>query len=112
MAANFLGGLLLLFNEPFTPGDMVTFRMSNADVEGRVERVGWGQTRIRGRDTRPTYIPNSHFVATAVTNMERITHRKFETVFPIRFQVFDITFLTIFETSYILEVLHIQLFGY
>lgn len=26
IAANFLGGMLLLFNEPFTPGDMVTFR--------------------------------------------------------------------------------------
>ena len=25
VAANFLGGMLLLFNEPFTPGDMVTF---------------------------------------------------------------------------------------
>jgi len=26
IAANYLGGMLLLFNEPFTPGDMVTFR--------------------------------------------------------------------------------------
>ena len=77
IAANFLGGMLLLFNEPFTPGDMVTFRTGNTELIGRVERVGWGQTRIRGRDTRPTYIPNSHFVQTAVTNMERITHRKF-----------------------------------
>jgi MscS family membrane protein len=86
IAANFLGGMLLLFNEPFTPGDMVTFRTGNTELIGRVERVGWGQTRIRGRDTRPTYIPNSHFVQTAVTNMERITHRKFETIFPIRHQ--------------------------
>ena len=54
-------------------------------VVGRVERVGWGQTRIRGRDTRPTYVPNAHFVQTAVTNMERITHRKFEATVPIRF---------------------------
>ena len=53
---------------------------------GRVERVGWGQTRIRGRDTRPTYIPNSHFVQTAVTNMDRITHRKYEAKVPVRFQ--------------------------
>ena len=52
---------------------------------GRVERVGWGQTRIRGRDTRPTYVPNAHFVQTAVTNMERITHRRFEATVPIRF---------------------------
>ena len=86
IAANFLGGMLLLFNEPFTPGDMVTFRSGNTECVGRVERVGWGQTRIRGRDTRPTYVPNSHFVQTAVTNMERITHRKFEATIPIRFQ--------------------------
>jgi MscS family membrane protein len=87
IAANFLGGMLLLFNEPFTPGDMVKFTTTNSkDVfTGRVERVGWGQTRIRGRDTRPTYVPNSHFVQTAVTNMERITHRKFQQVFPLRY---------------------------
>ncbi|RYY68405.1 mechanosensitive ion channel [archaeon] len=57
------------------------------EFNGRVERVGWGQTRIRGKDTRPTYIPNSHFVQTAVTNQERITHRKFETTVKIRLQV-------------------------
>ena len=86
IAANFLGGMLLLFNEPFTPGDMVTFRSGNTECVGRVERVGWGQTRIRGRDTRPTYVPNSHFVSTAVTNMERISHRKYEATIPLRFQ--------------------------
>ena len=86
VAANYLGGMLLLFNEPFTPGDMVTFKMGSNEIIGRVERVGWGQTRIRGRDTRPTYIPNSQFVQTAVTNMDRITHRKFEAKIPIRFQ--------------------------
>jgi MscS family membrane protein len=86
IAANFLGGMLLLFNEPFTPGDMVTFRMNKQDITGRVERVGWGQTRIRGRDTRPTYVPNSQFVQTAVTNMERITHRKYETRIALRFE--------------------------
>ena len=76
IAANYLGGMLLLFNEPFTPGDMVTFKVDKQQFVGRVERVGWGQTRIRGRDTRPTYIPNSQFVQRAVTNMDRITHRK------------------------------------
>ncbi len=54
---------------------------------GRVERVGWGQTRIRGTDTRPTYVPNAQFAQAAVTNNERITHRKFETIVPLRFQV-------------------------
>lgn len=97
IAANFLGGMLLLFNEPFTPGDMVTFRAGNTEFVGRVERVGWGQTRIRGRDTRPTYIPNSHFVQTAVTNMERITHRKFEATVPVRFQVSHISLMSFSE---------------
>jgi len=59
----------------------------HAQFTGRVERVGWGQTRIRGRDTWPTYVPNAHFAQAAVTNMERITHRKFEAVIPLRFQV-------------------------
>jgi len=49
VAANYLGGMMLLFNEPFTPGDMVTFRVGQNELIGRVERVGWGQTRIRGR---------------------------------------------------------------
>jgi small-conductance mechanosensitive channel len=86
IAANFLGGMLLLFNEPFTPGDMVTFRHNKQDITGRVERVGWGQTRLRGRDTRPTYVPNSHFVQTAVTNMERITHRRFDSILNLRYE--------------------------
>merc|ERR550537_2083776 len=86
IAANFLGGMLLLFNEPFTPGDMVTFRHNKQDITGRVERVGWGQTRLRGRDTRPTYVPNSHFVQTAVTNMERITHRRFDSTVNLRYE--------------------------
>jgi Mechanosensitive ion channel len=42
-------------------------------LEGRVERVGWYQTRLRGRDTRPTYIPNNVFVQNLVTNMDRIS---------------------------------------
>ncbi|KAJ1395552.1 Mechanosensitive ion channel-domain-containing protein, partial [Ochromonadaceae sp. CCMP2298] len=86
IAANFVGGMLLLFNEPFTPGDMITFRSGRTLLVGRVERVGWAQTRLRGKDTRPTYVPNSHFVQAAVTNMERITHRKYEATVPLRFQ--------------------------
>ncbi len=78
---NFFAGLVLLLSEPFVPGDMITFQYAGQDVVGRVERVGWYQTRIRGRDTRPTYIPNNVFVLNAVTNMDRITHRKFEQTF-------------------------------
>ncbi|CAM9409124.1 unnamed protein product, partial [Discosporangium mesarthrocarpum] len=83
--SNFFGGLMLLLAEPFIPGDMVTFQRNGVRCEGRVERVGWYQTRLRGRDTRPTYVPNSVFVDSMVTNMDRITHRKFETNFELRY---------------------------
>lgn len=43
---------MLLFTEPFTPGDMVSFTTRGTHYEGKVERVGWYQTRLRGRDTR------------------------------------------------------------
>ena len=32
IAANFLGGMLLLINEPFTPGDMITFKSQKTEV--------------------------------------------------------------------------------
>ncbi|CAM9494306.1 unnamed protein product [Scytosiphon promiscuus] len=83
--SNFFGGLMLLLAEPFIPGDMVTFQRGGVKCEGRVERVGWYQTRLRGRDTRPTYVPNGMFSDTMVTNMDRITHRKFESSFQVRY---------------------------
>ncbi|CAM9826748.1 unnamed protein product, partial [Ascophyllum nodosum] len=83
--SNFFGGLMLLLAEPFIPGDMVTFQRNGVLCEGRVERVGWYQTRMRGRDTRPTYVPNGMFSDTMVTNMDRITHRKFESSFQLRY---------------------------
>ncbi|KAG5191239.1 Mechanosensitive ion channel-domain-containing protein [Tribonema minus] len=70
---NFFGGLTLLLSEPFVPGDMVHFEYGGEVMEGRVERVGWYQTRLRGRDTRPTYIPNNVFLSNLVTNMDRIS---------------------------------------
>jgi hypothetical protein len=35
----------------------------------------------------PTYVPNSHFAQTPVTNMERVTHRFYEAIVPVRFEV-------------------------
>lgn len=39
MAANFMGGVMLLMNEPFTPGDMVTFLSGKTEVSGSVLRA-------------------------------------------------------------------------
>lgn len=66
-------------------GTTVRLLITLCRCEGRVERVGWYQTRMRGRDTRPTYVPNGMFADTMVTNMDRITHRKFESSFQLRY---------------------------
>jgi len=71
VVSNFVGGLMLLITEPFTPGDFITFLYQGQWMIGKVERVGWYQTRIRNRDTRPVYVPNAFFVNTMVTNMDR-----------------------------------------
>jgi small-conductance mechanosensitive channel len=66
---------------------MISFKVGSGDMLGRVERIGWGQIRIRGRDARPTYIPNSHFVNMAVTNVDRVSHRKYEVIIPLKHKV-------------------------
>jgi MscS family membrane protein len=68
---------------------MILFKTGGMDVEGRVERVGWNQIRLRARDTRAIYIPNSLFVNAAVTNIERITHRRVEYSIRLRLEDFD-----------------------
>ena len=105
VVSNFFGGVMLLFTEPFTPGDMVSFTTRGTHYEGKVERVGFYQTRLRGRDTRPTYVPNSVFVDTMVTNMDRITHRRFETSFTLRYQDFETLPEVILEIKKALRVL-------
>jgi len=89
VVSNFMGGIMLLLTEPFTPGDMITFLFQGVWIIGKVERVGWYQTRVRNRDTRPVYVPNAFFVSTMVTNMDRITHRKFEADFMIQLDSFE-----------------------
>lgn len=37
IAANFMGGLMLLVNEPFTPGDMVTFQNEKMEVGREID---------------------------------------------------------------------------
>jgi MscS family membrane protein len=83
---NFFGGLMLLLSEPFVAGDMVTFRHGSELIEGRVERIGWYQTRLRGRDTRPTYVPNNVFVQNMATNIDRVTNRLFEHEFYVSYE--------------------------
>lgn len=85
LAANFLGGMLLLVNEPFSIGDLISFKAGGSGITGKVEHIGWTQTTIRDGDTKPTYVPNSQFTQATITNMDRNFYRKYDQTVSVRF---------------------------
>jgi small-conductance mechanosensitive channel len=87
MTSNLMGSLSLLLTQSFIPGDSISFRSGGAVIQGRVESSGWGHTQICSKDTQITHVPNAHFLQTAVTNLDSISHRKFETTVSINHQV-------------------------
>jgi len=79
LLANFFGGLMLYFDQPFKVGDWV--RSPDQEIEGTVEDIGWRLTRIRTFDQRPLYIPNSVFNSISLENPSRMLNRRiFETI--------------------------------
>ena len=79
LLSNFLGGLSIYLDRPFTVGDWI--RSPDREIEGTVEDIGWRMTRIRTFDQRPLYIPNSIFASVAVENPSRMNNRRiYETV--------------------------------
>lgn len=79
LLANFFGGLLVYWDQPFRVGDWV--RSPDREIEGTVEEIGWRLTRIRTFDRRPLYVPNSVFPNITVENPSRMQFRRiFETV--------------------------------
>lgn len=81
--ANFFGGLMIYFDRPFDIGDWI--RLPDQTIEGTVEKVGWRLTRIRTFDKRPLYVPNSIFSTVSVENPSRMTNRRIQTTFGVRY---------------------------
>lgn len=88
MLANLFGGLTLYIDRPFGIGDKVG--LVDRKVEGFVEYIGWRQTRIRGYDRTPFYVPNALFTNTAVMNPSRMTHRRISVTVGLRYQDFHL----------------------
>lgn len=79
LLANFLGGLSIYLDRPFTVGDWI--RSPDREIEGTVEHIGWRMTRIRTFDQRPLYVPNAVFSNVALENPSRMRNRRiYETV--------------------------------
>jgi MscS family membrane protein len=82
--ANFLGGMMIFFDKPFSVGDWISSPDRNYD--GTVEDIGWRLTRIRTFDKRPLYIPNGTFSTIAVENPSRMTNRRIKTLVAVRYE--------------------------
>ncbi len=64
VVANFVAGLILLFERPISVGD----RISLGDVHGDVQHIYMRSTTIRTPDNIAVIIPNSDFINGKVTN--------------------------------------------
>lgn len=85
--ANFFGGLMIYFTQPFTIGDWIN--LPEKDIEGTVEEIGWYMTRVRTFEKRPIYIPNSVFSKIIVMTPSRMSHREIKLVIGLRYSDFS-----------------------
>ena len=84
LLANFLGGLSIYLDRPFTVGDWI--RSPDREIEGTVEEIGWRMTCIRTFDQRPLYVPNSIFASVALENPSRMSNRRIYETLGIRYE--------------------------
>ena len=85
ISQNFLSGLMLFFNRPFSEGDWINV----STYQGTVERIGWYHTRIRTFDRRPLFIPNALFATQPIENPGRMYNRRIKTEIGLRYEDLD-----------------------
>jgi|GEM_PF-3253742 len=64
IVANFICGLIILFEQPIRVGDTVTV----GDISGKVTRIQMRATTIRDRDNRELLVPNKQFITSQLLN--------------------------------------------
>jgi small-conductance mechanosensitive channel len=64
VTANFVAGLVLLFERPIKIGDRITI----GEVEGDVEEISMRATRVRTLNNISIIVPNSQFVSSNIVN--------------------------------------------
>ena len=87
LLANFFGGLMIHLDRPFSVGEMV--RSPDKQIEGRVEHIGWRQTRIRSSNMTLIYVPNALFTSNVVENPSRMSHRRIRETIGLRYDDLD-----------------------
>lgn len=81
--ANFLGGMMIFWDRPFSVGDWI--RSPDRNIEGTVEKIGWRLTTVRTFDKRPLYVPNSAFSTVSLENPSRMKNRRIKTSIGLRY---------------------------
>ena len=87
MLANVFGALTIHLDGPFKTGDKI--HLKDKGIEGIVEHIGWRQTRIRGYDRTPVYVPNALFTNMAVINPSRMQNRRVDITLGLRYRDFE-----------------------
>jgi MscS family membrane protein len=87
LLANFFGGLMIHLDRPFSVGEMV--RSPDKQIEGKVEHIGWRQTRIRSTNMTLIYVPNALFTSNVVENPSRMSHRRIRETIGLRYDDLD-----------------------
>jgi MscS family membrane protein len=83
MLANFLGGLMIYLDRPFSVGDWI--RSPDKEIEGTVENIGWRLTRLRTFDKRPLFVPNGMFSTISIENPSCMTNRRIKETINLRY---------------------------
>jgi MscS family membrane protein len=87
LLANFFGGLMIHLDRPFNIGE--TIRSPDKQIEGKVEYIGWRQTRIRAINMALIYVPNALFTSIVVENPSRMSHRRLHETIGLRYNDLD-----------------------
>jgi MscS family membrane protein len=84
---NYLGALTIYLDKPFKVGDWIYLPEKN--IEGVVEKIGLRVTQIRTFEKRPIYVPNASFATDPIENASRMSHRRLQETFGLRFEDMD-----------------------
>lgn len=79
-AANFFGGVVILFDHPFSIGDWICC----GAIEGQVEDISFRSTQIRTFQNTLTIVPNSKLSGEAITNWTRLHMRQLKFTLTLR----------------------------
>jgi MscS family membrane protein len=101
LLANFFGGLMIHLDRPFNVGE--TIRSPEKQIEGRVEHIGWRQTRIRASNMALVYVPNALFTSIVLENPSRMSHRRIREVIGLRYADLEKMTLIVDEVSAMLK---------